>query len=80
MEIGLDPNISVIKRLWCNFYQEAIHERQNGQGNIKILRNTVMILSFRTDSFGQTVQTQIRLLQKEQSDQGLHCLLYHLHL
>ena len=29
--------------------------------------------------FGQTVQTQIRLLLEEQSDQGLHCFLYHLH-
>ena len=29
--------------------------------------------------FGQTVQTQIRLLLEEQSDQGLHCLLFHLH-
>ena len=28
----------------------------------------------------QTVQTQIRLLLEEQSDQGLHCLLFHLHL
>ena len=41
---------------------------------------TVMILSFRTNSSGQTVQTQIRLLLEEQSDQGLHCLLFHLHL
>ena len=32
-----------------------------------------MILSFRTDVPGQTVQTQIWLLE-EQSDQGLHCL------
>ena len=40
---------------------------------------TVMILSFRTDKSGQTVQTQIRLLLEEQSDQGLHCLLFHLH-
>ena len=40
---------------------------------------TVMILSFQTDRSGQTVQTQIRLLLEEQSDQGLHCLLYHLH-
>ena len=39
-----------------------------------------MTLSFRTDSCGQTVQTQIRLLLEEQSDQGLHCLLFHLHL
>ena len=34
---------------------------------------TIMILNFRTDRHGQTVQTQIRLLLKEQSDQGLHC-------
>ena len=39
--------------------------------NFKI---TMMILSFRTDMPGQTVQTQIRLLLEEQSDQGLHCL------
>ena len=39
---------------------------------------TVMILSFRTDMPGQTVQTKIRLLQ-EQSDQGLHCLPFRLH-
>ena len=36
-------------------------------------------LSFRTDRSGQTVQTQIRLLLEEQSDQGLHCLLFPLH-
>ena len=41
---------------------------------------TVMIQSFRTDMSGQTVQTQIRLLLEEQSDQGLHCLLFHFHL
>ena len=41
---------------------------------------TVMILSFRTDWSGQTVQTQIRLLLEEQSDQGLHYLHYYLHL
>ena len=34
-----------------------------------------MILNFWTDRSGQTVQTQIRLLLEEQSDQGLHCLL-----
>ena len=39
---------------------------------------TVMILDFGTDQSGQTVQTQIRLLLEEQSDQGLHCLLFHL--
>ena len=36
---------------------------------------TVMILSFKTDRSGQTVQTQIRPLLEEQSDQGLYCLL-----
>ena len=39
-----------------------------------------MTLSFQTDRSGQTVQTQIRLLLEEQSDQGLHCLSFHLHL
>ena len=38
-----------------------------------------MTLSFRTDRSGQTVQTQIRLLLEEQFDQGLQCLLFHLH-
>ena len=41
--------------------------------------STVMTLRFWTDRSGQTVQTQIRLLLEEQSDQGLHCLLFHLH-
>ena len=40
---------------------------------------TVMILSFRTDRPGQTLQTQIRLLLQEQSDQGLHSLPFRLH-
>ena len=42
--------------------------------------HTVMILSIRTDRPGQTVQTLISRLLEEQSDQGLHCLLFHLHL
>ena len=41
---------------------------------------TVMILRFWTDWSGQIVQTQIRLLLEEQSDQGLHYLQYCLHL
>ena len=47
---------------------------------LKPFRIIVMILNFRTYMFGQTVQTQIRLLLEEQSDQGLHCLLFHLHV
>ena len=45
-----------------------------------LVKTTVMTLSFWTDRSGQTVQTQIRLLLEEPSDQGLHCLLFHLHL
>ena len=41
------------------------------------LQITVTILSFRTNRSEQTVQTQ---LLEEQSDQGLHCLVFHLHL
>ena len=42
--------------------------------------HTVMILSFRIDRSGKTVQTQIKLLLEEQSDQGLHCFLFQSHL
>ena len=36
--------------------------------------NTVIILKIGTDRSEQTVEILIRPLQKEQSDQGLHCL------
>ena len=39
-----------------------------------------MILNFRTDWSGQTVQTQIRLLLEEQSYHGIHYLQLHLHV
>ena len=41
---------------------------------------TVIILNIGTDRSEQTVQTQIRLLLMEQSDQGLLCLLFCLHV
>ena len=44
-----------------------------------INQSTVMTLSFQTDWSRKKVQTQIRLLLEEQSDQRLHCLLFHLH-
>ena len=47
---------------------------------ISVNQFTVMVLSFETDRSGQTMHTQIRLLLEEQSDQGLHYLLFHLHL
>ena len=40
---------------------------------------TVLFLCFRIDRFAKTVQTQIRLILEEQSDQGLHCLESRLH-
>ena len=40
----------------------------------------MMILSFRTDMSGQTVEAQSRLLLEEQFDQGLHCLPICVHL
>ena len=42
--------------------------------------HTIKTLCVRTNRSGQTVKTQIRLLLKEQSDQGLHCLPFHLYL
>ena len=47
---------------------------------VQILTGTVIILNIGTDRSEQTVQTQIRLLLMEQSDQGLLCLLFCLHL
>ena len=44
------------------------------------IMTSVKILSIGTGKSEQTVQTQIRLLLMEQSDLGLHCLLFHLHL
>ena len=52
------------------------HKRNQLHG---LLDHTIMILRFRTDMPGKTVQTQIRLLQEEQSDQGLHYLPFRLH-
>ena len=41
---------------------------------------TMKILNIETVRSEQTVQTQIRLLLSEQSDQGPHCFPFHLHL
>ena len=45
-----------------------------------MIMDTVIILNIGTDRSEQTVQTLIRLLLMEQSDQGLLCLLFCLHL
>ena len=52
----------------------------NSEGSAQSCISTVMFLSFRTDRSGQTVQTQLRLLLEKQSDLGLHCLPFWLHL
>ena len=52
---------------------------QSMYGIHRTSRVTVMILSFWTDMPVQTVQTQIRLLLEEQSDQGLHYVPFRLH-
>ena len=39
-----------------------------------------MVLSFQTDRSWQKLQNQIRLLLQEKSDQGIHYLLFNLHL
>ena len=39
-----------------------------------------MVLSYWTDMPGQTLKTHIRQLIEEQSDQGMHCLLFILHI
>ena len=63
-------------QFWCYWFLVSAHI---SFFNKLISFTTVMTLSFRTDKSGQTVQTQIRLIQEEQSDQDLHCLLFHLH-
>ena len=57
--------------LWANWFCKKKKKMNKG---------TEMTLSFQRDRFGQTVQNQIRQLMKGQSDEGLHCLLFPLHL
>ena len=54
--------------------------QENNQLVLFLQTTTVMILNFQTDKPGQTVQTQIRQLLEEQSDQGLHCLPFRLQI
>ena len=56
-----------------------VHANNKGADHQPRLQHTVMILSFWTERFRQIVQTQIRLLLEEQSDQFLHCLPFNLH-
>ena len=67
----------VTRRLNCISYRSICFIKWLSK--VCLLICTVMILSFRTDMPGQTVQTQIRLLLEEQSVHGLHCLPFRLH-
>ena len=60
--------------------QPVLQIRRDDRDNLGIISHTVIILNIGTDRSEQTVQTLIRLLLKEQSDQGLLCLLFCLHL
>ena len=67
----------LIENTWL--YYNACHYNNAWLNYNALLYYTVNIQSLRTDRSGQTVKTQIRLLLEEQSDQGLHCLVFHLH-
>ena len=81
---SVDPGSALFAQTYLS---ENLGSLQYLQFNLKLgkmltllLTITVIFLSFRIDRPGQTVQTQIRLLLEEQSDQDLHCLPFHLHL
>ena len=57
-------NSKIIVRLLTNFIERLIY------GTVF----TVLVLMFGVDASEQAVKTEIRLLPKEQSDLGLHCL------
>ena len=59
-------NITVATILWSD-----VHSFQVDIAFLHVY--TIKILGIGKDWSGQTVQTLIRLLLKEQSDQGLHC-------
>ena len=60
----------VLVQFWCDYSKFL------GSENSKF---TILILHVQTNRFRQTVQTLIRLLPQEQSDQGLHWLLFPKH-
>ena len=62
--------------LFLSIISKYLQQKETGY----LVITTEMIQSFRRDRPGQTVQTQIRLFLEEQSDLGLHCLQFPLHL
>ena len=80
----LQQKLSVLNIDTASIHSGSLEENDSLLHNSSIsgIRNTVHLLKFCTLNFQtkwhmQTVQIQIRLLLKEQSDQGLHCLSFH---
>ena len=82
-QLGYIPQQLGPSNMCCRLsYRPSDHFSRNNNivvMSFHFLQCTVMIISFRTDMPGQSVQTQIRLLLEEQSDLGLHCLPFCLH-
>ena len=72
---GPSKMVATLKKRICSLQQQIVLKKKPNCRQI-----TVIILNIGTDRSEQTVQTQIRLLLMEQSDQGLLCLLFCLHL
>ena len=78
---GLLATLLIEADVWLDCNIKEIHYCNGPKFSDRLKKFiTVMVLNFRTDRSGQTVQTQIRLLLEEQSDQGLHCLQFPLPL
>ena len=69
----------LLRQYYVNYIWKRLQHMSHGNDSCEKIC-TVIILNIGTDRSEQTVQTQIRLLLMEQSDQGLLCLLFCLHL
>ena len=74
------PKLSLLSLLFLSARHSLLFVRGSSGGTGHKGLITVIILNIGTDRSEQTVQTQIRLLLMEQSDQDLLCLLFCLHL
>ena len=79
VQLKISPKYYLDRSLIIEKKQQCLQtEKEKWEDSHLGKKGTVMILNFRTDRSGQIVQTQIRLLLE--SDQGFHCLPFHLHL
>ena len=84
MDMSSCFTVNLLMRLasyvWLRKLSMGLHQCTSKTNAKSLIYTTVIILNIGTDRSEQTVQTQIRLLLMEQSDQGLLCLLFCLHL